>query len=323
MSILRVAAVVILGSLAVSACSAGSPAGSEPPSSDPSPSSPTTPSASPSDASPDPSAGDGSALIRVSITQALGPDATFTWLPLVLITSERTVLVPDPIPAIAPGPLVTTLSARSLDPKGWGDILDLIRGAGLLQGVDVDPGPDVAIELGGRSGLVGGQLGHLEVVVDGIRYDVSGDPAIADRCGATFCPAADPGTPEAFAEVWNRLTRLEGWLGGSLGVGRTYEPEAYAVLTGPPPTDATLPRVAPEPWPLPTPLAVLGSPLRGDVTRRCGIVSGADAAALRPALQAATQATVWTDPSVVGSRIGLTVRPMLPGDADPCTALTG
>jgi hypothetical protein len=328
MSILRVAAAAAAAAFLIAGC------GDTIPTPDPSsPSSPTAPSSS-ATASPTPSpssaevsprapASDAPFVLRASVTQALGPEATFTWLPLVVITRDLRVLAPAPVPAIAPGPLLASIGERSLDADGWTEILADIRAAGLLDLEALEPGPDVVIDVGDGAGLVGGQRARLEVVADGVRYEITGDPSRFERCGATFCRAADPGTPEAFAQVWARVTDLEGWLGASLGPTGSFEPDAYAILTGPPPTDEPMAAAAPERWPLSTPIVTLGAPLRGDVTRRCGIVSGADATTLRPALEAATLATVWTDPTVVGSRIGLTVRPMLPGDDDACRALTG
>ena len=66
--------------------------------------------------------------------------------------------------------------------------------------------------------------------------------------------------------------------------------------------------------------AAFGQALADDSPRRCGLVEGADAGRLRPVLQAATQLTSLRDP-VDGTVHGLTGRPLLPGDGNPCDAL--
>jgi hypothetical protein len=63
-----------------------------------------------------------------------------------------------------------------------------------------------------------------------------------------------------------------------------------------------------------------GKPLADGTGGRCGTITGADVGLVRPAFTAATQITPWRDP-VEGSEHGLVVRPLLPGDADPCEGL--
>jgi hypothetical protein len=131
-----------------------------------------------------------------------------------------------------------------------------------------------------------------------------------------------PGTPEAFAGFLSRLVDLSSWLRGELGPERTYVPASLAILVGDPPR--------PEPglggpaveWPLAGGLTAFGRALADGSGERCGTVAGADAVALWPHLQAATQLTAWSDP-VDDSLHGIAVRPLLPGDDDPCAAVVG
>jgi hypothetical protein len=74
-------------------------------------------------------------------------------------------------------------------------------------------------------------------------------------------------------------------------------------------------------WPLAGKLADFGLPIAAGDGRRCGVVSGADAVALRPALQAATSISPWFDEGAANRGFGLVVHPLLPGDANPCAAL--
>jgi hypothetical protein len=73
-------------------------------------------------------------------------------------------------------------------------------------------------------------------------------------------------------------------------------------------------------WPLAAGFAGFGQPLRDGSGDRCGVVSGADAAALVAPFGSANQLTKWRDP-VNGSFHGLVVRPILPGDGDPCAGI--
>ena len=57
-------------------------------------------------------------------------------------------------------------------------------------------------------------------------------------------------------------------------------------------------------------------------TYRCGIVAGADAATLRPALEAANQLTQWVQDETTSATFGLTVRPIIAGE-DPCAETFG
>ena len=57
-------------------------------------------------------------------------------------------------------------------------------------------------------------------------------------------------------------------------------------------------------------------------TARCGTVTGADADALRPALDAATPLTPWVQDPETSATFGLTVRPMVSGE-DACREAFG
>ena len=170
--------------------------------------------------------------------------------------------------------------------------------------------------------MVGGKLGQLQLVVDGVPYDLTGDPSRLVRCDpGARCPNPTPGTPEAFAAFWARLADVPGWLGAEAGAPTPAAPVGYAILVGPPPAPGiTTP--APVVFPLPGSLASFGAPVLTDARLRCGSVTGEAAALLRPALEAATSATQWVDEPTTSATFGLTVRPILPGDEDPCLVLT-
>ena len=84
------------------------------------------------------------------------------------------------------------------------------------------------------------------------------------------------------------------------------------------PDDQGLPQPAIA-WPLGA-FASFGKALQDGSGGRCGLITGADVGLVRPAFGAANQITPWRDPTD-GSLHGIAVRPLLPGDRDPCEGL--
>lgn len=298
----RPALVIALTVLGLVAASCGSGASS------PSPS--ANPSVSPS---PGPEAG---FRLRATTVQALPPLSIFAWTPGLLITDDVVAIQAGAIPAIYPGPLVTPLLGAQLTEEAWTTIVDEAEATGLLSG---------ASDFTGGTMLMGAAAGRLEIVIDGRAYDLTGDPTRVVRCGTQRC-IPDPGTPEAFAAFWSRLADLSGWLGAGIGPQEAWTPTAYAVLVGPPPAEDPQLSGVPLPWPFEGPSSEFGDVLVGDPAQRCGVVRGDEAAAFAAALRTANQLTRWKDPvapDAPEALLGLTVRPLLPGDDDPCAPLVG
>ena len=248
--------------------------------------------------------------LRVTAVQALPPSATFNWMPQVLITLDGKVLQAGAIPAIFPGPLVNPIFERQLSADGWARIVDAARAAGLL-GINRD--------FTGGQMPPGSQATRLELVADGRVYDLIGDAGRQIVCVQAPCNAP-PGTPEAFAGFVNQLYDVVTMVGaGNLGPERPHDPVGYAVLVGGPPDDQGLDQPVID-WPFPAGFAAFGQPLADGTGGRCGTISGADVGLVQPAFTAATQITPWRDP-VDDTQHGLIVRPLLPGDGDPCESL--
>jgi hypothetical protein len=211
-----------------------------------------------------------------------------------------------------PGPLLPNLQARPITAGGFAKIVDRARAFDLLSGSGDFTPPNVA---------PGASLGRIEIVVDGVLHDLTGDPSDLVRCGAARC-IPNPGTPEAFAAFWQVVADL-GWLEADLGPQGAYVADSYAILVGIEPAEEPplQPKVAT--WPLATPLAAFGKPIGNAATPRCGTVRGADAATLRPALAAANELTRWVDKdAAAGAGTAIQVRPMVPGE-DVCRELFG
>jgi hypothetical protein len=295
---LAAAPAILLVAALLGACSAGaSPAASA--------------ASSPSGAaSPSPDA--AGFVIRASWTQALPPRALFGNVPLTVVTADGRVLTQGPVREIYPGPLVAPVIERSISPAGTAALLAAAKEAGILR-ADGD--------FTGGSLPLGAAAARLQIVVDGVTLDLVGNADAAAPCPpAESCPAAVPGTPAAFAAYWYKVLDIAGWLGPELGPEQEHVPAAYAVIVGPPP----------EPWPGATPLAwpvgdpaldAFGAPVRGEVGTRCGVAAGDLATALRPLFAEATQLTPFVATPTASATHGLTVRPLLPGDEDPCATI--
>ncbi len=253
---------------------------------------------------------DAKVRLRVTMVQALPPNATFSWMPLALITLDGKVLTGAAIPAIFPGPQVNPMSERQLSAAGWDRLVAAARAAGLL-GLNRD--------FTGGQMPPGSQATRLELVADGRIYDLLGDASRQIVCVQAPCNAP-PGTPEAFAGFVNQLSDITTIVGAeNLGPEQLHTPAGYAVLVGDAPDDQGLPQPA-IPWPLDGGFAAFGKALQDGSGGRCGTITGADVGLVRPAFTAATQITPWRD-ATDDSLHGLVVRPLLPGDGDPCEGL--
>lgn len=262
-------------------------------------------------ASPSPDSGAGFRL-RATTVQALPPLSIFAWTPLLVITDDLVAIQSGPMIELYPGPLVTPLVGSQLTGDAWDVLVDEARTAGLLGG---------ASDFTGGTMAMGAPAGNLELIVDGRTFDLTGDPSRLVRCGEQRC-IPDPGTPEAFAALWSSLTDLPRRLGGAVPLEWT--PGSFALLVGPPRAEDPQLSQPILPWPLDGPSSEFGDPVTSDPTLRCGVVTGDEAVSLAIALRSANQLTRWRDPlapDVPEALLGLTVRPLLPGDDDPCAPL--
>jgi hypothetical protein len=281
--------------LLVAACSSGAPA-------------PASPS-QPTPVLPSPSSAAGGVVIHASWTQALPPRALFGNLPVLVVTADGQVVTQGPVREIYPGPLVAPFVERRISPHGVAALLQAAKDAGLL---------GLGSDFTGGAMPMGAAAARLQIVVDGVAYDLVGDANAAAPCPpAEACPAAAPGTPAAFARFWYRLLDMAGWLGPELGPEQPHTPASYAIIVGPPPEPWQ--GATPVVWPVAEPaLDAFGKPVRGEPGTRCGVADGDLAAALRPLFATATQLTPFVATASASATHGLTVRPLLPGDEDPC-----
>jgi hypothetical protein len=146
-----------------------------------------------------------------------------------LTVSDGTVIDNNvAIPLIFPGPLTVLPNARPITSDGEQAMVEQARELGLLDG---------ATDLTGGGVAPGGVTAKLLLVVDGARYELTGNPDRLRMCGDRPCQV-DPATPEAFAAYWWLLQNTDAWLGQRLGPSAQFQPERLAVLVVPPATDS-------------------------------------------------------------------------------------
>ena len=302
-SVTRRLAVPLLAAALVAACggAAASPSPSAPagPSSvDPTPVDPT-----PVIHLPSPT-GAATYWLRLTTSQAVPQVNLFAFTPTAVIDGDGRSIVQGAVPTVFPGPLVVPLVGRQVSAAGRGTILGWARELGLLSG---------QTDFTGGSSVPGGMTGRIELTVDGGLVALTGLPDVS-------APTPEPGSPQAFGELWRRIANLPETLPGELGPESPYTPTGYAVLVGPAPDPQGMPLSIMD-WPLAQPLATFGGPVANG-TRRCGLVTGEDAATLAPVLAQATQLTQWVQDPTTSATFGLTVRPIVAGE-NPCLEVFG
>jgi hypothetical protein len=243
----------------------------------------------------------GGFYLRVWQTQALAPQSTFAWLPSVTIAGGQLIDGRVAVPAIYPGPLWIDPSVRSISAAGIDSIVAEARTAGLL-------GTKRDFTDGALAGAV---TGHIQIVVSGVTYDLTGPVSTPD---STAAPVA-PGTAAAFEAFWQKLADMTGWLAAALGPTAPYEPARLAVLAIPP-TAASGINPGETAWPLATSFASFGTAF-GSTGSRCAVVSGADLTKLLPVVRQSNQLTRFVDDQ--GAKDSLLVRVLVPDEPGPCS----
>lgn len=289
---------LLAGVVVIVACTTG-PGSSTGPT--PSASTPPAPSSSPSVSS--------ELILRVANEGGfIAPGVLRAGLPTVSVYADGRIVTQGAVPAIYPGPLVPPLVYRSVGPDGAGAILKAAEAAGLTGADALYPGGPVA----------DAPQTVFTVVHDGGRT-VSRFNALG--IGASPDPSSSDPSARVPAAAMALLDRLMGTdtFGGTASDGGVLVPDGYRLFVSPGAPEASDPSLSRPPvaWPLPTPLAAFGeADPRGVDGARVGVIVGADAATLRPILEAATQITPFTSG---GKPWTIVVRPLLPDEAAAAT----
>lgn len=285
-----------------------------------------TPSASPGDGNgggPIDHPSDGDLILTVEYRGGFVPvDFMATQLPIFVLLGDGTVITQGAVLAIYPGPALTPLLARTLTEDGIQAILAEVVATELfasdleLRGAQsfVADAPDTVFTLhaGGR---------EVTVTVYGLgTFDPTSQPAPG-------ISAQEVAAHQVLQRLLIRLQAPDTWLEASHFAddgSQPYEVEAARLYV----RDATAD--APDPgipfnvreWPVAVDPASFGEEQAffGNGTR-CGVVTGADAAAWLADLSAANQLTRW---SADGETLyAVTARPLLPYEEQTCPELGG
>ncbi len=259
--------------------------------------------------SPRPTVDPAGTWLRAVTSRAVPPANRFAIGPTAVITADGTYVTAARTDASGTGSLLPDLVARSISDAGRDAIVGEAGRLGLLGG---------KTDFRGVGAMPGSAIGRLQLTVDGARVTFIGEPDAQLLCIAAPCDPL-PGTPEAFGELWRMLADPAAWLGADLGPEAPFVAESYAVLVGP--AGAADQAEGVQEWPLDTTLATFGDPV-GNGALRCGIVAGADADTLRPALETATRQTQWVEGASTNDFFSLVVRPIVSGE-DPCGETIG
>ncbi len=129
--------------------------------------------------------------LRAWYTQALPPQFTFNWLPLVTIDNGVALDGNVAIPAIFPGPLLIQPIARTITEAGTDAIAAEAERLGLL---------GETTDFTGGATMPGSKTGHLQIVVDGVTHDLIGNPDMVVPCQGGQCNA-EAGSPAGVRRV--------------------------------------------------------------------------------------------------------------------------
>lgn len=249
--------------------------------------------------------------LRAWSVAPVGPENTFGNVPRV-ISGGKLYSVTYP-PFSDSYPLYVQPTTRTISPTGLATVVAEAQADGLLGKTTTFVCPHSA-----DAGMIAGSsTDHLVLIVGGVTHEMTSSCPYVVPTPGPGKPA--PGTWAAFQRFKNLLSDPTAWLGSAVGPSTPYTASQLAVLLelqvfageSPNPSEPTPPDVTI--WPLGTPMASFGADLGGD---RCGIASGADAAALLPVVKNALATTVFRDGS--GTLADVIVRAFLPGEPDPC-----
>lgn len=244
-------------------------------------------------------------MLRIAVAGGfISPSAQLFALPEIVIYGDGTVLVPDTSGSQPTIPAVSPMLATTISEAGLQAILVAASDAGLLgKNAQYSSGP---VPEAGTTTFSVAADGHLHTVSVTALGHKGGDPStqgIRDKLAAFEAALQDVSALVGKANVTTPQAAFQP--SGVEVFVATYD-------SGPAPAKSLA-------WPLKTPLASFGQPIasagsgggiRG-ASLTCGIVTGADLAALQPLLATASPDSVWNSQ---GSFFTLTVRPQLPDE---------
>jgi len=290
----------LIGVLFVAACSGVTPTPTPSPRPSPAPPSPTAspspsatespsgaPSASPSDL---PAA---VAVIKIEQTPGfIAPSTTFNRYPTVVLYGDGRLIMLGPQVEMYPGPALPNLQLTQITPAGVQQLLAWAADAG-LEGEDRLLGPAIPDAGVTQFSVVQPSGPHMTTV-----GDMSSD-------------LPEVGALRKFQDI---MLDVRSWIPTEVvGDDVAYDYDRLRVLVMPAtPADASDPSlVSVVDWPLDASLATIGTPAAVEVPARCAEITGADLAAVKPAMEQANELTLWRSDRQTYS---VKPHPLLPGE---------
>jgi len=214
------------------------------------------------------------------------PSFQLTRTPLLALYGDGRVIVPGPISATSPGPLLPSLHQQHVTPAEIQKIMAAADAAGLL-------GPDATY---GGPGMPDAPNTVFRTTVAGVTHLIN---ASAEGVAAQT----------TLGDFENSILDLSKMLGRTVADDGLYQPAGinlFSSVASQP--DATQPIVT---WPLAADPATAGGTTLVDGVR-CLAVKGADLATFLAAAQTATSVTIWKAPS---GEYTVSVRPLYPEES--------
>jgi hypothetical protein len=223
----------------------------------------------------------------------ISPSFQLTRTPLLALYGDGRVIVPGPVDAASPGPLLPNLRQQHITPAEIQTILAAADAAGLL-------GPNVTY----------GGPGMPDAPNTVFRTTVASVTHLINASGTGVEAQTKLGAFE------NSVLNLSGTLGRTVPDDGPYQPAGFNVFSSvASQPDATAPVVT---WPLSADPATAGGTTLVDGVR-CLAAKGADLTAFLAAAKTATAGTIWKAPS---GEFSVSVRPLYPEESG-CAAVAG
>jgi hypothetical protein len=243
-------------------------------------------------------------LVRIAFEGGFTPiEWTYTNLPTFSLLGDGTLIRPGAQIEIYPGPALPAIASLHVDEAG---IQAILREA--LDTIEEIPGDLNDL----------GFMAVADVPTTVITVSAGGVDRTIRAYGLAELNERPEGMPEEeyrarvrLQELVTKLGTLERWVpNGSLGPEAGYEASAARLFIGAYRKVDDLPQ-KPAAWPLESALASFGDVADDSGLYRCGVVEGADWAAVREAASQANELTPWTDG---GTRSSILFRPLLPNE---------
>lgn len=256
----------------------------------------------------DQATGDGALALRVEhVGGFVPPEANLARMPQLSVYADGRVINPGPQIMIYPGPALPSVEVTSITPEAVQALIAKAREAGVREGATF-----------GRPGVADAPDTRITLTEGGttVRVDVSAlSEALPEDPALTAEQQAARAKMSAFIESLSDLRTLVG--AGNVTGSTQYAPERLAAVAAPWRADGVEPGVSAPPartWPGP---ALPGELAGAGIDVGCATVTGDQVAAVLAAAKDANALTPWTSG---GKQWRVTLRPLLPDEAD-CAAL--